>query len=80
MDPTEKTRKQMQDTINEKPLTKEALLAAYGQVWDTEDLRKEFDVMGFMAPFVVVRRKSDGRMGSLVFQHFPRFYFSFEAA
>ena len=80
MDPTEKTRKQMQDTINEKPLTKEALIAAYGQVWDTEDLRKEFDVMGFMAPFVVVRRKSDGRMGSLVFQHFPRFYFSFEAA
>ena len=80
MDPTEKTRKQMQDTINEKPLTKEALLAAYGQVWDTEDLRKEFDVMGFMAPFVVVRRKSDGQMGSLTFQHFPRFYFSFEAA
>ena len=80
MDPTEKTRKQMQDTINEKPLTKEALIAAYGQVWDTEDLRKEFDVMGFMAPFVVVRRKSDGQMGSLTFQHFPRFYFSFEAA
>ena len=80
MDPTEKTRKQMQDTINEKPLTKEALLAAYGQVWDTEDLRKEFDVMGFMAPFVVVRRKSNGQMGSLTFQHFPRFYFSFEAA
>ena len=80
MDPTEKTRKQMQDTINEEPLTKEALLAAYGQVWDTEDLRKEFDVMGFMAPFVVVRRKSDGQMGSLTFQHFPRFYFSFEAA
>jgi hypothetical protein len=30
-----------------------------------------------MAPFVVVRRKADGRKGSLEFQHHPRFYFNF---
>jgi hypothetical protein len=30
-----------------------------------------------MAPFVVVRRKSDGVKGSMMFQHMPRYYFSF---
>ena len=37
-------------------------------------------VLGFLAPFVVVRRKSDGRKGSLTFSHSPRFYFSFREA
>jgi hypothetical protein len=32
---------------------------------------------GFKAPLVVVRRKSDGKKGSLEFQHQPRFYFGF---
>ena len=49
----------------------------YGRVWDTDQLSAEFEVLGFMAPFVVVRRKSDGRKGSLEFQHDPRFYFNF---
>ena len=40
--------------------------------WSTEELQKEFEVMGFMAPFVVVRRKVDGVMGSLEFTHSPR--------
>ena len=35
-------------------------------------------MLGFMAPYVVVRRKSDGQRGSLMFQHDPRFYFSFD--
>ncbi len=49
----------------------------YGRIWDTEELRTEFEVLGFMAPFVVVRRRSDNQKGSLEFQHHPRFYFSF---
>jgi hypothetical protein len=32
---------------------------------------------GFMAPFVIVTRKSDGAKGSLEFTHNPRFYFNF---
>ena len=48
-----------------------------GRVWDTQELGKDFEVTGFMAPFVVVRRKSDGVKGSLMFQHSPRFYFDF---
>jgi chromosome partitioning protein len=63
--------------INVEPKSRQALGTVYGRVWDTDELRAEFDVIGFMAPFVGVRRKSDGRKGSLEFQHHPRFYFSF---
>jgi hypothetical protein len=47
------------------------------QRWDTDQLREEFEVIGFMAPFVVVRRKADGVRGSMEFTHNPRFYFNF---
>jgi hypothetical protein len=43
------------------------------------ELQQDFEVLGFMAPFVVVRRKSDGVRGSLTFQHTPRLYFDFQA-
>jgi hypothetical protein len=49
----------------------------YGKVWDTAELSEDTEVLGFMAPYVVVRRRSDGRKGSLEFQHSPRFYFNF---
>ena len=49
----------------------------HGQVWDTGQLQDEFQVLGFMAPFVVARRRSDGVRGSLMFQNDPRFYYSF---
>jgi hypothetical protein len=44
--------------------------------WTTEELVKEFDVLRFLAPFVIARRKSDHRIGSLEFTHEPRFYFN----
>ena len=56
---------------------RQRLETSYGQVWDTAQLSEQFEVLGFMAPYVVVRRKSDGRKGSLEFQHSPRFYFNF---
>jgi len=43
-----------------------------------EELLAEFDVTGFLAPFVVVTRKSDGRVGTMEFTHNPRVYFNFE--
>lgn len=43
--------------------------------WSTEALARDFDVEGFRAPYVVVRRKRDGMRGSLMFRHFPRVYF-----
>jgi hypothetical protein len=45
--------------------------------WDTAALAAEFEVIGFMAPFVVVRRKADGKKGSMEFTHSPRLYFNF---
>lgn len=50
----------------------------YGQVWDTQELQKDYIVVGFQAPYVVVERKSDGLQGSLEFSHFPRFYFNWK--
>jgi hypothetical protein len=47
--------------------------------WTTEELIRDFTVEGFMAPFVVVTRKSDGVKGSLEFTHSPRVYFNFKA-
>lgn len=43
----------------------------------TDELREQFVVESFMAPFVVVRRKSDGVRGTMEFTHSPRFYFDF---
>ena len=54
-----------------------ALEVQHGRVWDTAELSEEFTVEGFLAPFVVARRKSDGQRGSMEFQHSPRFYFNF---
>ena len=54
-----------------------ALEARYGRVWDTRELAHDFIVVGFMAPYLVVRRKTDGALGSLEFQPRPRFYHSF---
>jgi hypothetical protein len=48
--------------------------------WTTEELREQFEVTGFLAPFVVVRRKADGVVGSLEFTHNPRVYFNFRPA
>ena len=79
-DPTENIRREMVAEINSDPGSRPALEAQYGQVWDTTQLSQDFEVVGFMAPFVVVRRRNDGRKGSLTFQHHPRFYFSFEPA
>jgi hypothetical protein len=76
-DPTEATRRERLAEINAKLGSREALEAEHGQVWDTRQLTEDFEVIGFMAPFVVVRRRVDGVKGSLEFQHAPRYYFNF---
>ena len=76
-DPTEPIRRERLVEINAEPGSKEALEAQYGKVWTTDELSVDFEVIGFMAPLVVVRRKSDGVKGSLEFQHQPRMYFNF---
>jgi hypothetical protein len=46
--------------------------------WTTDELTKEFEVIGFAAPFVVVIRKSDRVKGSLQFDHSPRRYYNWQ--
>lgn len=74
----EMARKEMAHTINSQPSERELLEAEHGQVWNTEELGRDYVVEGFAAPLVVVRRKSDNKRGSLFFQHYPRFYYGFE--
>ena len=78
-DPTEAARRERLAEINAEPGSREALEAQYGQVWNTQQLAQDFEVIGFLAPLVVVRRKADGMKGSLEFQHGPpRLYFNFK--
>ncbi len=77
-DETESIRRLQLAEINAEPGSREALEAAHGQIWDTRQLGEDFIVEGFLAPYVVVRRRSDGQQGSLLFQHNPRFFFCFE--
>ena len=77
-DETEAIRRQRLVEINLVPGSREALEAEHGQVWDTNQLGQDFEAIGFMAPLIVVRRRSDGVKGIAEFQHSPRFYFSFQ--
>ena len=77
IDETETIRREMVAEINSDPGSRPDLEAKHGQVWDTGQLQEDFQVLGFMAPIVVVRRRSDGVRGSLMFQNDPRLYYSF---
>ena len=64
--------------INSQAAERAALEARYGQVWTTGEMGRDFEALGFAAPFVIVQRRADHQLGSLIFQHRPRFYFSFQ--
>ena len=78
IDETESARRQMVAEINANAGPRAELESQFGQVWDTTELQNDYQVLrGFAAPFVIVRRRSDGVRGSLMFQHAPRIYHSF---
>jgi hypothetical protein len=87
MDETEFPRRVIQAEIhaeiesNDEDKERARLVEKYGvdNVWDTDEFCHVFEAIGFMAPFCVVRRKSDNAKGSVQFQHSPRFYFSFQS-
>ena len=85
IDETETIRRGMVAGINgavetdDNATERQRLEKEYGQVWETQQLGTDYEVLGFMAPFVVVKQKSTGKKGSLMFQHMPRFYFGFTA-
>lgn len=71
-DPTETTRRAM----IERDIPALDLAATTGPTWDTAALTRDFEVLGFLAPFVTVRRRSDGKTCVLEFTHMPRVYFN----
>lgn len=73
MDDIEEARQKIQSSINSGETAPE------GQTWTTEEMQRDFEVMGFLAPFVVVRRRLDGQVGSLAFRHSPRIYFGWKS-
>lgn len=77
-DPTEAIRRK---AIAERvPETAAAVADALGeQTWTTDELTRDFEVLAFLAPLVIVRRRSDGVKGTLQFTHMPRRYFGWRA-
>ena len=82
-DTTENIRRSQVQEINsqieseDRTEERKRLESLYCDVWDTDQMSDQFEVLGFMSPYVIVRRKSDDCKGSLQFQHNPRFYFNF---
>ena len=77
-DETEQFRRAEVARINAEAAERTALEVRHGQVWNTAQLQADFIAESFAAPFIIVRRKSDGQRGTLTFQHSPRFYWGFE--
>lgn len=75
-DVTEDIRRERMNEINSGELTRESLEAQHGKVWESKEFFAEFEILGFAAPFVIVKRLSDGKKGSCEFSHSPRFYFN----
>lgn len=57
-DETEAIRRELVAEINAAPGSREALQAEHGQVWDTQELGRDYEVIGFAAPLVVVRHRA----------------------
>jgi hypothetical protein len=75
---------EVRDSEEDEDARGEAIAAQQGmelpeERWDTDGLGRDFEILGFLAPFrLVVRRKSDGVKGSLEYTRQPRWYFNFQ--
>lgn len=58
-------------------MQREELERIYGEVLSTTEATQKYEFIAFCAPVVEVKRKSDGKRGTLEFQANPRFYFAF---
>jgi hypothetical protein len=64
--------------VNDRDLAKEALAKDYGEVLTTAETQEKYQILQFMAPYVLVTRLGDGKKGTLQFSHLPRYYFNFQ--
>ena len=74
---TELVQREIMETINNGDEDRKAIEAEDGQTWNSEELGRDFKVMGFAAPYCVVLRKADDKKGTIMFKHSPRIYFGF---
>ena len=93
-DPTEPIRRILTTQINSQAVdtanaavtkgedpevaVRKSLEAEHGKVYNTAEMQADFEAIGFMSPFIMVKRRSDGVEGTLEFTHLPRFYFNFQ--
>lgn len=70
-DPTEGFRRELVHAINSGTIQPE------GREWTTEELTAEFEIIGFLAPYVAVKNRVTGKKGSMLFRHNPRVYFGY---
>ena len=83
VDETEGFRRQKVAEINSQVASddpeaeRKRLEAIHGKVYNTSEVASEFDILAFMAPYVVVTSRRTMQKGTLEFQHHPRFYFNF---
>jgi len=73
-DSTEDLRREMIEMSYPQAVSEKAT-----QRWNTLELQRDFIVHSFSAPFVIVTRKRDNAIGSMMFTHSPREYFDFKA-
>ena len=76
-DPTENARRELVREVNQDA-ERAKLQEKYGEVLTTNEMQVRYTVEGFLSPFVVCRRKSDGKRGTLMFSHDPRYYFGWQ--
>lgn len=76
-DQTENARRELVSVVNQDA-GRAKLEAKYGEVLTTTEMQEQYTVEGFLAPFVVCRRKSDSKRGTLMFSHSPRYYFGWQ--
>ena len=74
-DTTEGLRRKLMAQLAMEAADRVTLEHRHGHVWDPVELRRDFSVIGFLAPLVVVRRRSDGMLMTMMFQSEPRLYF-----
>lgn len=76
-DPTEAARRALVQEVNQDA-ERAKLEEKYGEVMTTGEMQALYTVEGFLSPFVVCRRKADGKRGTLMFTHSPRYYFGWQ--
>lgn len=65
----------LEKQINGAPKNRAELEETEERVWDSDEVRDDFDIVGFKAPFAMAIHIDTNTSGTLLFQDNPRYYF-----